>query len=261
MGWIISANRDHGGRRIMAGHTSSTNENQILSTDGLKKSFGGVMAVDGLDISIEPGELVGLIGPNGSGKTTTLNLITGFLSPSDGEISLDGKDITNKKPYEVSTLGVGRTFQISKPFGRLTVVENMMVPNVSVGPEERDERIWELLEELHLDHVAENRADELSGGQKKLLELARVLMLEPELILLDEPAAGVNPALMDEIIDDIKRINNRGTAILVIEHDMSVISALCERVIVMNAGRQVMSGTFEEVQADDQVREAYLGGT
>ncbi|GAA0256061.1 ABC transporter ATP-binding protein [Haladaptatus pallidirubidus] len=245
----------------MAGHTSSTNENQILSTDGLKKSFGGVMAVDGLDISIEPGELVGLIGPNGSGKTTTLNLITGFLSPSDGEISLDGKDITNKKPYEVSTLGVGRTFQISKPFGRLTVVENMMVPNVSVGPEERDERIWELLEELHLDHVAENRADELSGGQKKLLELARVLMLEPELILLDEPAAGVNPALMDEIIDDIKRINNRGTAILVIEHDMSVISALCERVIVMNAGRQVMSGTFEEVQADDQVREAYLGGT
>jgi branched-chain amino acid transport system ATP-binding protein len=245
----------------MAGHTSPTNENQILSTDGLKKSFGGVLAVDGLDISINHGELVGLIGPNGSGKTTTLNLITGFLSPSDGEITFDGEDITNKKPYEVSTRGVGRTFQISKPFGRLTVVENMMVPNVSVGPEERDERMWELLEELHLDHVAENRADELSGGQKKLLELARVLMLEPELILLDEPAAGVNPALMDEIIDDIKRINNRGTAILVIEHDMSVISALCERVIVMNAGRQVMTGTFEEVQADDQVREAYLGGT
>ena len=245
----------------MAGHTSPTNKNQILSTDGLKKSFGGVLAVDGLDISIDHGELVGLIGPNGSGKTTTLNLITGFLSPSDGEITFDGEDITNKKPYEVSTRGVGRTFQISKPFGRLTVVENMMVPNVSVGPEERDERIWELLEELHLDHVAENRADELSGGQKKLLELARVLMLEPGLILLDEPAAGVNPALMDEIIDDIKRINNRGTAILVIEHDMSVISALCERVIVMNAGRQVMTGTFEEVQADDQVREAYLGGT
>jgi ABC-type branched-subunit amino acid transport system ATPase component len=245
----------------MAGHTSPTNKNQILATDGLKKSFGGALAVDGLDISIDHGELVGLIGPNGSGKTTTLNLITGFLSPSDGEIIFDGEDITNKKPYEVSTRGVGRTFQISKPFGRLTVVENMMVPNVSVGPEERDERIWELLEELHLDHVAENRADELSGGQKKLLELARVLMLEPGLILLDEPAAGVNPALMDEIIDDIKRINNRGTAILVIEHDMSVISALCERVIVMNAGRQVMTGTFEEVQADDQVREAYLGGT
>ncbi|WP_266083342.1 ABC transporter ATP-binding protein [Haladaptatus caseinilyticus] len=245
----------------MAGHTSPTSKNQILSTDGLKKSFGGVLAVDGLDISIDHGELVGLIGPNGSGKTTTLNLITGFLSPSDGEIIFDGEDITNKKPYEVSTRGVGRTFQISKPFGRLTVVENMMVPNVSVGPEERDERIWELLEELHLDHVAENRADELSGGQKKLLELARVLMLDPGLILLDEPAAGVNPALMDEIIDDIKRINNRGTAILVIEHDMSVISALCERVIVMNAGRQVMTGTFEEVQADEQVREAYLGGT
>lgn len=245
----------------MAGHTSSTNEKQILSTDGLQKSFGGVMAVDGLDISIKFGELAGLIGPNGSGKTTTLNLITGFLSPSEGEIIFNSEDITNKKPYEVSTLGVGRTFQISKPFGRLSVVENMMVPNVSVGPDERDERIWELLEELHLDHVAENRADELSGGQKKLLELARVLMLEPGLILLDEPAAGVNPALMDDIIADIKRINDQGTAILVIEHDMSVISELCERVIVMNAGQQVMTGTFEEIQADDQVREAYLGGT
>ncbi|WP_227379898.1 ABC transporter ATP-binding protein [Haladaptatus halobius] len=245
----------------MSGQTRHVNGKQVLATDGLKKAFGGVMAVDGLDMSIKSGELVGLIGPNGSGKTTTLNLITGFLSPSEGEIVFDGEDITTKKPYEVSTLGVGRTFQISKPFGRLTVVENMMVPNVSVEPDERDERIWELLEELHLDQVAENRADELSGGQKKLLELARVLMLEPELILLDEPAAGVNPALMDEIIADIKRINSRGTAILVIEHDMSVISELCERVIVMNAGRQVMTGTFEEVQADDQVREAYLGGT
>ncbi|WP_227356142.1 ABC transporter ATP-binding protein [Haladaptatus salinisoli] len=245
----------------MAGQTPQSDRKQILATDGLKKSFGGVMAVDGLDISIKSSELVGLIGPNGSGKTTTLNLITGFLSPSNGEIVFNGDDITNKKPYEVSTLGVGRTFQISKPFGRLTVVENMMVPNVSVGPDERDERIWKLLEELHLAQVAENRADELSGGQKKLLELARVLMLEPELILLDEPAAGVNPALMDEIMADIKQINNRGTAILVIEHDMSVISELCERVIVMNAGRQVMTGTFEEIQADDQVREAYLGGT
>lgn len=245
----------------MAEQTRHVNGKQVLATDGLKKAFGGVMAVDGLDMTIKSGELVGLIGPNGSGKTTTLNLITGFLSPSEGEIVFDGEDITTKKPYEVSTLGVGRTFQISKPFGRLTVVENMMVPNVSVEPDERDERIWELLEELHLDQVAENRADELSGGQKKLLELARVLMLEPELILLDEPAAGVNPALMDEIIADIKRINSRGTAILVIEHDMSVISELCERVIVMNAGRQVMTGTFEEVQADDQVREAYLGGT
>ncbi|QLG29521.1 ABC transporter ATP-binding protein [Halorarum halophilum] len=210
---------------------------------------------------VEPGELVGLIGPNGAGKTTTLNLVTGFLKPTSGRITFDGEDVTGEDPNQLSRRGIGRTFQIAKPFGRLSVYENMLVPNVPYGPDERDERIRTLLEELHLDHVAENRADEISGGQKKLLELARVLMLDPELVLLDEPAAGVNPALMDEIIEDIKRINAGGTAILVIEHDMSVIRELCERVVVMNAGRNIMTGTFEEVQSDERVRDAYLGGT
>lgn len=232
----------------------------LLETNGLKKSFGGVVAVDGLDISIEADELVGLIGPNGSGKTTTLNLITGLNSPTDGEIIFNGEDISSKQPHEVANLGIGRTFQISKPFGRLSVYENMLVPNVSLDPDERDSRIHQLLNELHLDEVAEDRADALSGGQKKLLELARVLMLDPDLVLLDEPAAGVNPALMDDIIEDIKRINDRGTTILIIEHDMSVIRSLCERVIVMNAGRKIMSGPFNEIQENEQVREAYLGG-
>ncbi|WP_101297181.1 ABC transporter ATP-binding protein [Halegenticoccus soli] len=232
----------------------------LLATDGLTKTFGGIVAVDGLDIAVDESELVGLIGPNGSGKTTTLNLVTGFHAPTGGAVLFDGDDVTGMKPYQVSKRGIGRTFQISKPFGRMTVFENMLVPNVPYGPKEREERIWKLLEELHLDHVAEHRADALSGGQKKLLELARVLMLEPKLVLLDEPAAGVNPALMDEIIADIKQINERGTAILVIEHDMSVISELCERVIVMNAGRQVTTGTFEEIRNDERVREAYLGG-
>lgn len=233
----------------------------VLATDGLTKSFAGITAVDGLDMTVESGELVGLIGPNGAGKTTTLNLITGFLQPTGGQIYFNGKDVTGKRPDELSKRGMGRTFQIAKPFGRLSVYENMLVPNVSYEPSEKDKRIWTLLEELKLAPVAENRADEISGGQKKLLELARVLMLDPELILLDEPAAGVNPALMDEIMEEIKRINSEGTAILVIEHDMSVIDELCERVIVMNAGQNIMTGTFDEIRLDDRVRDAYLGGT
>lgn len=232
----------------------------VLATDGLTKSFAGITAVDELDMTVESGELVGLIGPNGAGKTTTLNLITGFLQPTGGQIYFNGEDVTGKRPDELSKRGMGRTFQIAKPFGRLSVYENMLVPNVSYEPSEKDERIWTLLEELKLAPVAENRADEISGGQKKLLELARVLMLDPKLILLDEPAAGVNPALMDEIMEEIKRINSEGTAILVIEHDMSVIDELCERVIVMNAGQNIMTGTFDEIRLDDRVRDAYLGG-
>jgi len=233
----------------------------VLSVDNVKKRFGGIVAVDGLNLEVESDEIVGLIGPNGAGKTTTLNLITGFLTPSEGRISLNGTEVTSDAPDSIAKRGIGRTFQISKPFGRLSVYENLLVPNVSCSPTEQEARSDRLLRELHLNEVRENRADELSGGQKKLLELARVLMLEPDLILLDEPAAGVNPALMDDIIDDIKRINEQGTAILVIEHDMSVISELCERVVVMNAGRNIASGTFEEIRGDQTVREAYLGGT
>lgn len=239
----------------------TNNTGPILRLSNLVKTFGGVRAVDGLSMDIEEGEIAALIGPNGSGKTTTLNLITGFLEASDGSVTFDGEDITNTKPHRVASHGIGRTFQISKPFGRLSVYENMLVPNVAgLSNEERDARIDRILNELDLDHVADERSDELSGGQKKLLELARVLMLEPELILLDEPAAGVNPALMDDIIDTIKMLNERGRTFLVIEHDMSVVENLCERVIVLNAGAYVTSGTFDEIQRDERVQEAYLGG-
>jgi branched-chain amino acid transport system ATP-binding protein len=233
----------------------------LLHLENLTKNFEGVLAVDELSFDVQEGEIAGLIGPNGSGKTTTLNLVTGFHEANGGTVTFDGHDITNAKPYKVASYGVGRTFQLSKPFGRLSVAENMLVPNVKgLSREERDARIDRILNELELAHVSAQRADQLSGGQKKLLELARVLMLEPDLILLDEPAAGVNPALMDDIIDTIKMLNDRGRTFLVIEHDMSVIENLCDRVIVMNAGSYVTSGTFEEIQRDEEVREAYLGG-
>lgn len=239
--------------------SKSTKSQTLLRTDGLEKSFSGIYAVDGLDIQIGRDEIVGLIGPNGAGKTTTINLITGFLQPTGGTIHLGDSDITSDKPHQVSAKGVGRTFQISKPFGRLSVFENMLVPNVPYGRHEQEKRAHELIDQLDLTAVIDNRADALSGGQKKLLGLARVLMLEPELILLDEPAAGVNPALMDEIISHIKKINEQGTAILVVEHDMSVINELCERVIVMNAGTKITSGTFDEIRTNERVRSAYLG--
>jgi branched-chain amino acid transport system ATP-binding protein len=233
----------------------------LLEVRGLRRTFGGLVAVDDLSFAVEDGEIAGLIGPNGSGKTTTFNLITGFLKPDGGEAVFDGRTITSKKPYEIATLGLGRTFQMTKPFGRLTVFENMLIPNTERGTytQEQEEYIWSILDELDLDHVADHDADELSGGQQKLLEIARVLMLDPELVLLDEPAAGVNPALMDDIIDRVKALNEGGATFLVVEHDMAVIDELCERVIVMDNGRKIASGTFDEVRTDEQVREAYLG--
>ncbi len=233
----------------------------VLDVTGLSKSFGGIRAVDELEFSIEGDEIVGLIGPNGSGKTTTFNLITGFLKPDDGTVLFEGEDITDEKPFTIAKLGLGRTFQISQPFGRLTVFENMLVPDTEINTysSETEERIWSILEELDIDHIAYSNANELSGGQKQLLELGRVLMLDPNFILLDEPAAGVNPALMDDIIDRIKSLNERGKSFLVVEHDMAVVRALCDRLIVIDSGQRIATGTFEEVQQNAKVQEAYLG--
>jgi branched-chain amino acid transport system ATP-binding protein len=231
----------------------------ILRTDGLEKHFGGIKAVDGLNLSVDAGDIVGLIGPNGAGKSTTFNLVTGFLSPTGGHVYFDGTDVTGEKPHTIAKRGVGRTFQETKPFGNLTVFENLLVASTPVSGQAKVERAHEVLDRLELGHVADHDGEDLSGGQKKLLELARVLMLDPELIMLDEPSAGVNPALMDDILDHIRRLNEEGRTILVIEHDMSIIAELCDTVVVMSNGREISEGTFEEIRQNDRVRDAYLG--
>ena len=234
-------------------------ENPILETVQLTKSFGGIVATDDLDLDVREGDIHGLIGPNGSGKTTTFNLLTGFLSPDSGEIRFQGEDITGLQPYDVSKRGIGRTFQTARPFAQMSVYENLLVPAADTTELTREEKAWQILEELDIDHVAENNAADLSGGQKKLLEIARVLMLDPKLILLDEPGAGVNPALMDDILDRIRSLNEEGRTFLIIEHDMSLIDEITDRVTVMNAGTAITTGTFEEVSQDERVKDAYLG--
>lgn len=232
----------------------------MLRTENLRKSFGGLQAVAGLDLSITEGEIVGLIGPNGAGKTTTFDIITGFIEPDGGHVYLKGTDVTGGSPYEIASRGIGRTFQVTKPFGKLTVFENMLVPRTpGLAGEAKVERARDIIRKLDLRGVAEENGDDLSGGQKKLLELARVLMLDPDVLLLDEPSTGVNPALMDDILDHIKRINREGRTILIIEHDMSVIAELCDTVVVMSNGEVITEGPFEEVKQDQRVRSAYLG--
>jgi branched-chain amino acid transport system ATP-binding protein len=248
----------------------------LLKARGLARSFAGLKAVDGMSIELASGELVGLIGPNGAGKTTLFNLMAGALRPDEGTIHLGEVDLTQLGPEKRLRAGLGRTFQIPRPFGEMTVLENVltavqnqtgerMLANIFAGrriaAEERQsaERALEILDFLSLGRLAHEPARVLSGGQRKLLELARVLITDPKLILLDEPAAGVNPALLDLIIDRIAEINARGMTILVIEHNMEMIQRLCSRVVVMAQGRLLAEGHPAEVARDKQVVGAYLG--
>ncbi|QLG48496.1 ABC transporter ATP-binding protein [Natrinema halophilum] len=233
----------------------------VLETTDLTKSFGGLTAVDHLDLTVEENEIVGLIGPNGSGKTTTFNLVTGFYSIDGGTVRLTGSDITSFGTAKRASHGIVRTFQRPKPFGTMTVRENMMVANTpDLSRVEKESRAERILDDIELDHEADSRGKDLSGGQKKLLEIGRALMLDPEIILLDEPAAGVNPALMDDIMDYIRDLHDDGHTFLLIEHDMSIIADLCDRVVVMHNGQKIADGPFEEVRDNEQVRSAYLGG-
>ncbi|MFN4142862.1 ABC transporter ATP-binding protein [Aestuariivirga sp.] len=248
----------------------------VISARGLAMQFGGMRAVDGMSFDLSQGEILALIGPNGAGKTTLFNLIAGSLRPSAGQIFLAGTEVTRDPPEARIGKGLARTFQIPKPFAEMTVLENVltgaqrqagegMLANFitprTVAAEERAavEKAKALLDFLTLSRLAHEPARVLSGGQRKLLELARVLMADPKVILLDEPAAGVNPALLEFIIARILDLNAQGTTILLIEHNMEMVARLCGRVIVMAEGRRLTEGRPEEVARDPQVIAAYLG--
>ena len=249
----------------------------LLEVRGLRRGFYGIQALDGADLDIEPGTITGLIGPNGAGKTTLFNCVSGVVPPDGGTVRFDGRDITGARPEAVTQAGMVRTFQIARGFPRLTVLENLMLygrdqpgegfvqalaglrPSRAREAEIKDRAI-DIAARLNLKAVMDNPASDLSGGQKKLLEIGRALMSAPKLILLDEPIAGVNPTLSVEIAEHLKALIDDGLTLLIIEHDMDMIARLCDPVIVMAEGRRLTQGSFAEIAADHRVQEAYMGG-
>ncbi len=230
----------------------------ILRIEDVVKKFGEVAALDHCSFDIQRGSITGLIGPNGAGKTTLFNLITGVLQPDQGHIYLKGEDITGKKPYEIARRGVGRTYQIIRIFPKMTLLENLLV--VGKGRERRIlETATELLQLVKLFEKKDDYASDLSFGQQKLLSLAQVLMLNPELILLDEPAAGINPTLQNELMTLIHRLNEEGKTFIIVEHDMNVIMNHCQNAIALNYGQKIAEGSCSVIQRDERLLEHYFG--
>lgn len=243
----------------------------LLEVDGVCRSFGGVQALAGCSLSVEEGSITGLIGPNGSGKTTLFNVITGYEKADGGTVRFCGSDITNWRPERIFAKGIGRTFQLTRIFGRLSVLENMLVATQrregwlrsmvrpTAAPGER-EGAFALLDLVGLTRLADEPAGSLSFGQRKLLELAYILVADPALILLDEPAGGVNPSLVVQLADRVAELNRQGKTFLIVEHNMEFVMGLCHEVSVLSYGKLVTSGTPAEVRVDPRVLDAYLGG-
>jgi len=231
----------------------------VLEVQDLRRSFGGIQAVDGVSLRVEVQEVVGIIGPNGSGKSTLFNLVTGVHAPDSGAIRLRGRDITGWAPHRVARAGLARTFQIPGLFVNMTVRQNLLTAAVHGDWRAAPERARAVLEQLEITHVADDLAGTLSGGQQRLLEFGRVLMQDPHLILLDEVTAGVHPRLQEIILAAVRQLREQGTTFVVIEHDMELVRTICERVIVMDAGEVVAQGAFEDIARDEHVLEAYLG--
>ena len=248
----------------------------VLELRELNKSFGGITAVENLSFQVDENQILGLIGPNGAGKTTVINLITGFYQPTSGSIFFEGQDITFSSIYQAGRIGIARTFQNIRLFKRMTVLENVLMgdkeynlrPFFSVfdflkgGKTKRKiERAYAILEELGLQDHAMKRAGELSYGDQRRLEIARSIATDPKLLLLDEPAAGMNEEETQLLIEDIGRIKNRFKAIIVVEHDLSVIRQLSHKVVAIDYGKKITEGAPEEVLSHPSVVEAYLGGS
>ncbi len=242
----------------------------LLEGRNVSKYFGGLAAVSHVDFAIYPGEMVGLIGPNGSGKTTLFDCLSRVQQISDGQIFFKGEEVTNKKPYQVARMGLARTFQVIRVYRKLTVLENMLLSRQWRGEnlfsqmrpsrKETETRARDLIDFLNIERVTDEKAGNLSGGQRRLLEIGMALMPDPDLLLLDEATSGVNPTLIETIKDRIRELNqNQGKAFLLIEHNIQFIADLCERVFVLNYGEKLAEGTPQEIMENEDVIEAYFG--
>ena len=250
--------------------------NNLISVKNLKKSFGGLKAVDVQELSFKEGELTSIIGPNGAGKTTFFDLISGFQNADSGDILLNENNISNSQPYKIARMGMVRTFQLTKVFDRMTVLENLLFSGSEVNNDSflrsilklnsqksyeksLKEKAIEIMKDLNIGHMADSYARELSGGQKKLLELARAIINKPEILLLDEPLAGVNPKLVEDILSIIKKLSDNGITIIMVEHNIEAVMKISERIVVLAEGSLIADGSPSEIRSDKNVIEAYLG--
>ncbi len=256
---------------------AATQGTAMLEVEGVRKTFGGIQAVRDASFSVKRGSITSLIGPNGAGKTTLFNIVTGFYRPDAGQITLDGESIYGKAPYAIARLGMVRTFQITKALAAMPVIDNMMLAGADqpgehlltlltrpVASRRREDEVreqaMELLATFNLDKKADDYAGTLSGGQRKLLELARALMPKPRMVLLDEPMAGINPTLGRRLLAHMEELRGGGVTFLFVEHDMDVVMNHSDEVVVMGQGETILVGTPDEVRSDQRVIDAYLGG-